>query len=238
MMDNNEVNELIDAFVGYREMLVPIQSDLHEFLSTYEALQNDISKIDMAFSGDVQKKLNEIYGLLAKQAEKSEMLTRRVDQFLTSSNKYTEEVEKLISTFENISERIETVNKIEEKADEQIGKLDQIIEEKRRSYNLKDLEKSLDSYNANLQTVSDFINKQVADNLVENSKTIQSVKDSNENIAKRLEDENKSIEKLVEQYSSSNELLKKIIEKNDVNEAYIFDMFDEWAKSRGVKTKK
>ena len=31
-MDNNEVNALIDAFVGYREMLVPIQSDLHEFL--------------------------------------------------------------------------------------------------------------------------------------------------------------------------------------------------------------
>ncbi len=237
-MDNNEVNELIDAFVGYREMLVPIQSDLHEFLSTYEALQSDISKIDAAFSGDVQKKLSEIYDLLAKQAEKSEMLTRKVDQFLTSSNKYTEEVDKLISTFEDISNRINTVNEIESKAEEQIGRLDEIIEEKKKSYNLKDLEKSLDSYNANLQTVNDFINKKVAENIVENSKAIQSVKDGNENIAKRLEEENKTISDLVSQYSSSNELLKKIVEKQDVNESYIFDILDKWAEERQVKMKK
>lgn len=237
-MDNNEVNELIDAFVGYREMLVPIQSDLHEFLSTYEALQSDISKIDAAFSGDVQKKLSEIYDLLAKQAEKSEMLTRKVDQFLTSSNKYTEEVDKLISTFEDISNRINTVNEIESKAEEQIGRLDEIIEEKKKSYNLKDLEKSLDSYNANLQTVNDFINKKVAENIVENSKAIQSVKDGNENIAKRLEEENKTISDLVCQYSSSNELLKKIVEKQDVNESYIFDILDKWAEERQVKMKK
>lgn len=237
-MDNNEVNELIDAFVGYREMLVPIQSDLHEFLSTYEALQSDISKIDAAFSGDVQKKLSEIYDLLAKQAEKSDMLTRKVDQFLTSSNKYTEEVDKLISTFEDISNRINTVNEIESKAEEQIGRLDEIIEEKKKSYNLKDLEKSLDSYNANLQTVNDFINKKVAENIVENSKAIQSVKDGNENIAKRLEEENKTISDLVSQYSSSNELLKKIVEKQDVNESYIFDILDKWAEERQVKMKK
>ena len=237
-MDNNEVNELIDAFVGYREMLVPIQSDLHEFLSTYEALQSDISKIDAAFSGDVQKKLSEIYDLLAKQAEKSEMLTRKVDQFLTSSNKYTEEVDKLISTFEDISNRINTVNEIESKAEEQIGRLDEIIEEKKKSYNLKDLEKSLDSYNANLQTVNDFINKKVAENIVENSKAIQSVKDGNENIAKRLEEENKTISDLVSQYSSSNALLKNIVEKQDVNESYIFDILDKWAEERQVKMKK
>jgi len=41
-MENNEVNALIDAFVGYREMLAPIQANLHEFLDTYSALKNDV----------------------------------------------------------------------------------------------------------------------------------------------------------------------------------------------------
>ena len=92
-MENSEVNALIDAFVGYREMLVPIQADMHEFLETYGALRSDVEKLDNAFSGDVQGKLSEIYKTLASQAEKSEELTRKVDQFLKSSSKYTEEVE-------------------------------------------------------------------------------------------------------------------------------------------------
>ena len=237
-MDNNEVNALIDAFVGYREMLVPIQSDLHEFLSTYEALKNDLQKMDTAFSGDVQKKLTEIYSSLSSQAEKSAELTRKVDQFLQSSNRYTEEVNKLISTFESISGRISSVNELEAKAEEQIGKLDTILDEKRRSYNLKDLEKSLDQYNANLQNVSDFINKQVAENIIENTRSIQSVKDGNENISKRLEEEKKSVDDLVGEYKSSNELLRKIVENQDVNEEYIFDIIDRWAESRKVKTKR
>ena len=237
-MDNNEVNALIDAFVGYREMLVPIQADLHEFLSSYEALRSDVQKMDEAFSGDVQKKLSEIYSSLSSQAEKSAELTRKVDQFLQSSNRYTEEVNKLISTFENISSRISSVNEIEAKAEEQIGKLDTILDEKRRSYNLKDLEKSLDQYNANLENVSDFINKQVAENVIESSKSIQSIKDGNENIAKRLEEEKKSIDDLVGEYKASNELLRKIVESQDVNEEYIFDIIDRWAESRKVKTKR
>ena len=35
-----------------------------------------------------------------------------------------------------------------------------------------------------------------------------------------------------------NELLKKIVEKQDVNEAYIFDILDKWAEDRKVKIKK
>ena len=194
--------------------------------------------MDTAFSGDVQKKLTEIYSSLSSQAEKSAELTRKVDQFLQSSNRYTEEVNKLISTFESISGRISSVNELEAKAEEQIGKLDNILDEKRRSYNLKDLEKSLDQYNANLQNVSDFINKQVAENIIENTRSIQSVKDGNENIAKRLEEEKKSVDDLVGEYKSSNELLRKIVENQDVNEEYIFDIIDRWAESRKVKTKR
>lgn len=237
-MDNNEVNALIDAFVGYREMLVPIQADMHEFLNTYSALKTDVEKLDSAFSGDVQAKLGDIYKLLASQAEKSEELINKVDQFLKSSNKYTEKVDSLMNMFDNIEGRISAVNALEQKAEEQISKLDTVIEEKKRNYNLKELEKSLEQYNANLQMVGDFINKDVAENIVQNTRSIQSIKDGSDNIAKRLEEEKKSIDELIATYVSSNELLKKIAQKQDVNEEYIFDILDRWAEDRKVKHKK
>lgn len=237
-MDNNEVNALIDAFVGYREMLVPIQTDMHEFLETYGAMKNDVDKLNTAFSGNVQGKLAEIYKLLESQAEKSEALTRKVDEFLKSTNKYTEEVDKLITMFQSIQGRISDVNELEAKAEEQIQKLDTIIEEKRRNYDLKDLKKSLDQYNSNLQSVGDFINKDVAENIISNTRFIQEIKSGNENIAKRLEEEKFSIDALATNYIESNNLLKTIVEKQDVNEEYIFDILDRWAESRKVKTKK
>ena len=236
-MENSEVNALIDAFIGYREMLVPIQNDLHDFLETYDALKNDVSKIDKAFSGDVQGKLTEIYKTLSAQAEKSEALTRKVDEFLQSTNKYTEEVSKLMSMFETIETRISAVNDIETKAEEQISRLDVILDEKKKNYDLKDLKNSLDRYNANLQSVSEFINKDVAEDLKENSKTIQEIKSGNSNVVAHLAEEKSSIEELAKNYQQSNELLKKILEKNDVNEEYIFDIMDKWAEERRVKTK-
>ena len=140
--------------------------------------------------------------------------------------------------FASIQGRISAVNELEEKAEEQISRLDSIIEEKKRNYDLKDLKKSLDSYNANLQVVGDFINKDVADNIIANTNSIREIKEGNENVAKRLQDEKQSIDELAKAYQSSNELLKKIIEKNDVNEEYIFDVLDKWAEDRKVKIKK
>ena len=236
-MENNEVNALIDAFIGYREMLVPIQNDMHDFLETYDALKNDVEKLDKAFSGDVQGKLTEIYKTLSSQAEKSEALTRKVDEFLKSTTKYTEEVSRLMSMFESIQTKISAVNDIETKAEEQISRLDEILEEKKRNYDLKDLKNSLDKYNSNLQSVSEFINKDVANNIVENTKTIQEIKSGNSNVVTHLMEEKSSIEELSENYKETNALLKKILEKNDVNEEYIFDIIDKWAEDRKVKTK-
>ena len=237
-MENSEVNALIDAFVGYREMLVPIQNDMHDFLETYDALRNDVEKIDKAFSGDVQGKLTEIYKTLSSQAEKSEALTRKVDEFLKSTSQYTEEVSKLMSMFESIQTKIAAVNDIESKAEEQISRLDDILEEKKRNYDLKDLKNSLDKYNANLQSVSEFINEDVAKNIMENTKTIQEIKSGNTNVVTHLMEEKSSIEELSENYKATNALLKKILEKNDVNEEYIFEIIDKWAEDRKVKTKK
>ena len=47
----------------------------------------------------------------------------------------------------------------------------------------------------------------------------------------------KVLDKLSETYKETNALLRKIVEKEDVNEAYIFDVLDKWAQSRKVKIK-
>ncbi len=237
-MDTKEIDSLIEAFIGYREMLVPIQSELHDFLNTYDSLKDTTERLRTSFSDDAKEKLNEIYKSLSVQAKKSEELSERVDQFLKSSEKYTDEVSKLISTFEGINSRILNVNEIEKKAEEQIGKLDEIIEEKRKSYNLKELQRNLEVYNTNLQATSDFINKDVVESVVTSTKLVQSIKDGNENIFKLLESEKNNIGELVDSYNNSNNLLKKVIENNDVNEEYIFDILDRWAESRRVKTKR
>jgi len=51
-------------------------------------------------------------------------------------------------------------------------------------------------------------------------------------------EEKESIDKLVESYNSSNKLLKKVVESNDVNEQYIFEILDKWAELRNLKIKK
>ena len=237
-MENSEINSLINAFVGYRDMLVPIQADLHDFLNTYLLVKEDVDKLNKSFSGDAKSKLNEIYQNLSSQAQKSEQLILKVDQFLQSSTRYTQQVDKLISTFESINGRMSAINEIETKAEEQISKLDEIIEEKRRTYNLKELQKSLENYSANIEAANNYINKDVAENIASSTRMVQSIKDGNENIVKFLEEEKRGIGGLAESYKNTSELLKKIVEKNGVNEEYIFDILDRWAESRRVKTKR
>ena len=77
----------------------------------------------------------------------------------------------------------------------------------------------------------------MAEDLKESSKTIQEIKSGNSNVVAHLQEEKSSIEELTKNYQQSNELLKKILEKNDVNEEYIFDIMDKWAEERRVKTK-
>ena len=124
-------------------------------------------------------------------------------------------------------------NEIEQKIDDGTYRK----EEKRKNYDLKDLKNSLDKYNSNLQVVSEFINKDVAENIVENSKLIQDIKNGNKDVVSHLQEEKTSIDNLAKNYADSAALLKKIVEKNDVNEEYIFDILDKWAEDRKVKTK-
>ncbi len=237
-MDNGDLKKLISTFKEYRDLLTPIQRNLQTFAETYDYLREDIEKINVAFEGDIRGNLKEIYDTLSTQANKATDLSSRIDDFVKVSNQYTSSIHKFLSIFEEITKKIETVEKIEAKAEEQISKLDSIIEEKKKSYNIRDLQKSLANYNENVQQVSEFINEKVAESIKENNHILNQIKDDNNNIISKLQQEKSSIDDLLHQYKTTNQLLKNIVEKQDVNEEYIFDILDNWAISRKVKIKK
>lgn len=237
-MDNTEIRNLITTFKEYRDLLTPIEQNLKEFSLSFDSISADIKNLNSSFDGNVQAKLDGIVKELSGQVDKVKNLSGQVDSFLSSTSRYVASVDKLISICGRIEDKLSAVDKIESEAVEQISKLDEIIEEKKKSYNIKQLEKNLETYNIGVQKVSEFINKDVADVLKESSDKIQAIQDKNNSIYQTIVGEKENVDKLITSYNANNELLKKVIEKNDVNEQYIYEILDKWADTRKVKIKK
>lgn len=237
-MNDNEVKVLIETFKGYRDLLTPIQSNLNDFIATYSGLQGDIDRLNQAFSGDAKTNLEKIYRALSGQAEKATDLAGQIDRFMKMSNKYTDDVAKLLGAVEKVADKLENISALENKAETQLEKLETILNEKRKSYNVKDLERTLENYDDNVRRMNDFINKDVAEKVADSNAKINAVKSGSEAMLNRISQEKTSIEELTATYRETNKLLRQIIEKDDVNEAYLYDILDKWAQERKVKIKK
>ena len=237
-MENNEIKMLIATFKEYRDLITPIEQNLKAFSSSFESIKEDVKNLNNGFDGSLQTKLDKIYNELSVQAEKAKTLTTEVDKFISTTNKYVSSVDALVNMCAKIEDKIANVNNIQNKAEAQIEKLNTIIEEKKKSYDIKQLEKNLENYNVGVQKVSEYINQDVAQALKTSSEKISEIKDKNENIYDAILEEKSSIDKLVESYNSSNKLLRKVVESNDVNEQYIFEILDKWAEERNLKIKK
>ena len=238
MENESQVKELIDVFIQYRDLITPIEQNLRNFAETYDNMRNDIQELSRSFDGNIQKKLDAIYLDLSKQFEKSKDLSSQIDLFKQRTDSFASKLENLINIFGNIENKINRIDEIESRATMQLEKLDAIAEQKRKMYNLKDLEKSIDSYNVNVQKINEYINKDIAVALKNNNEKIGAIKDKSESVFESLVKEESSIVELVKSYNQTNQLLKQIVESKDVNEQYVFDLIDMWAKDRGVKLKK
>ena len=233
-----DIKMLIATFKEYRDLIGPIEENLREFSSSFESVKADISNLNNSFDGNLQNKLDQIYKELSTQADKAKTLANQVDRFLGATNKYVSGVENVVSLVSQIEDKLNSVNELQQKAESQIEKLNVIIEEKRKTYDIRGLEKNLENYNVGVQKVSEFINKDVAESLKNSSDKIKEIQDKNISIYDAIVSEKGSIDQLVDSYTTSNKLLKKIVEDNDVNEEYIFEILDKWALDRKVKTKK
>ena len=135
-----DVKSLVEAFKEYRDLLTPVTENLREFADTYDSLKGDIGRLSEAFEGDVTGNLDRIYKTLTKEAEKAQSLSHEIDAFLSRSEKYEAQLEKLSATFEKLDGTLSSLSKLESDAEEQIGKLESTLDEKRKNYNLKELE--------------------------------------------------------------------------------------------------
>ncbi|MDR1939906.1 MAG: hypothetical protein LBQ40_03840 [Clostridiales bacterium] len=237
-MGNQETQTLIDAFKAYRDLLTPIQSNLNDFIGLYSGVKESADTLNAAFGGNVRADVEKLYKNLLSQVERANELSSKIDKFMTLTNKYTAEINQMLTVFGKVEEKLAAVNAIESKAEEQIGRLDALLEEKTKNYNVKELQKTLDGYNRDIQKVGEFINRDVAESLSQSRIKLDVMKSDLEGIVKKQKDESADMEKIIESYAQTSDFLKKIAEKQDVNEAYIFDILDQWADSRKVKIKK
>ncbi len=237
-MDSQEVKLLIETFKNYRDLLTPIQANLNDFIATYSGVQSDLDRLNQAFSGDARGSLDKIYRTLSGQAEKAVALSTQIERFMSMSGKYTADISRLLNVVEKVADSLDGINKLESKAEEQLGKLEGLLNEKRKSYNVKELERTLENYDENVRRMNDFINKDVAEKVQDSNAKINAVKSGSEALLNRISQERTSIEELTATYKETNRLLNSMIEKEDVNEAYIYDILDNWARDRKVKIKK
>ena len=97
---------------------------------------------------------------------------------------------------------------------------------------------SVYDYNVNVEKISDFINKDIAEVLKQNADKIEAIRRENEALSKTVAEQSKDIATLIAEFSNTSALLKKLVEGSTVNEEYLYDAFDKWAEDRKVKIKK
>lgn len=237
-ISENSIKELIDSFVAYRNLLAPLQDSLHSVSKSYEEIRNDLDNLTKSFSGNAANQLEKVHSTINAQAKSGQELGRRIEEYATSSEKYAQAVNDMSSRFSEVVNRIDSLSKIEKSAQSQLAQIDNLITEKKSSYNLKELQKSLDGYNKNVEKISDFINKDIASVLKQNAEKIETIRKENEELSTAVSEQGKDIAILITEFSQTSALLKKLVEGSSVNEEYLFDAFDKWAADRKVKIKK
>lgn len=238
MTEVKELQELIEAFIAYREVLTPLTDNIKAVVDAYGGIRSDVERLDKAFSGETKTQLDKIYNSLSAQAKSSRDLTQKIDEFAKSGEKYGQAVSDMTAKFAAIEDRLSAIDRLEKTAEEQLARLDAIVNEKKVTYNVKDLQKSLDQYNKNVERVSEFINKDVAAVLQDNGKKIEEIRRENEAISAALAEQNKTVKELTYAFRETTEALRNTVEGEEVNEAYLFDILDKWALSRKVKVKR
>lgn len=238
MSDINDIKQLIDSFTAYRNVLSPLQESLHSLAETYGAIRADLDNLSKNFSGNAGSQLEKIHATLNQQARSGQELTNRIEEYAESGAKYARAVESMTKRFGEIASSLDTIDQLEKTAERLMGRLEELVEEKRASYNVKELQRSLDTYNKNVEKISEFINKDIASVLQQNAEKIESIKRENEALAVVVGEQGKAVAELTAMFAETSVLLRKVVEKGSVNEEYVFDVFDKWAADRNVKIKK
>lgn len=235
-MENN-LQTLISIFTEYRNLLTPIEENLSKFSQSYLSVKDNLEMLCKNLESQSTNQLEYIFNTLKTQAETSNKLVTKINEFSNFTNNYNSKIEKLLNSFSRLEEKLKFLDTLESQTTSKLEKLDILLESKKKEIDIVKLQKSLENYDSKVQKVSEFINFDVAENLKENSKMITKIENDNMEVLNSLKAQNQNIQSLMQSYQNSVAVLKSVIENNEVNEAYIFEILDKWALSRKVKTK-
>ncbi|MDE7372629.1 MAG: hypothetical protein K2N18_01045, partial [Clostridia bacterium] len=211
-MNDASIKELIDSFIAYRNLIAPLQDSLNSVGKAYDEIRNDLDNLSKSFSGNAASQLEKVHSTLNAQAKSGQELTRRIEEYAASGEKYAQSVENMSARFTEVVDRIDSLSEIEKSAQAQLARIDALIADKRSSYNLKELQKSLDGYNTNVEKISTFINKDIASVLKQNADKIEAIRKENQELSAAVAEQGKDIAVLIEQFSNTSALLKKLVE--------------------------
>ncbi len=237
-MNENAINELIESFVAYREMISPIRDSLADVSRSYKEIGDDLDALSKNLNAGSLDRLEKVHSSLAAQAKNGQELARRLSEYAQAGEKYAQAVDEMSTLFSGLASRMTSLEETENAARRQIEKIDGLIDEKKAPYNLKDLQKSLDRYSVNIEKISDFINRDIAAVMKQNADKIENIRKENEDLKEVVLQQSRDIAALTEMFRETTALLKNVVEGSTVNEQYIFDAFDKWAADRKVKIKK
>ncbi len=236
-MNDDSIKELIESFIAYRDLIAPLKDSLAEVGRTYGEIRDDLDSLSKNLSGGASGQLDRIHQTLAAQAKNGQELSRRIDEYAQAGDKFAQAVREMTSQFSGLAERITSLEETEKNARAQIERIDALLEEKKASYNLKDLQKSLDRYNVNIEKISEFINRDIAVVMKQNADATDAIRKENDELKALVTQQNGDIKALCDAFGQTSQLLKTVVEGGAVNEQYIFDVMDKWAADRKVKTR-
>ncbi|MDE5548498.1 MAG: hypothetical protein K2J30_05840, partial [Clostridia bacterium] len=87
------MQELIESFIAYRNLLAPLQDSLHSVSKTYEEIRNDLDNLMKSFSGGAANQLEKVHATINAQAKSGQELGRRIEEYAASGEKYAQAVE-------------------------------------------------------------------------------------------------------------------------------------------------
>lgn len=128
-MNENSIQELIESFVAYRNMLEPVRQGLSEVSKTYGQICDDLDSLSKSLSGGAWERLEKVHSSLEAQAKNSQTLARKIDEYAASGERYAKAVDEMSALFANLSNRIASLEETENGARRQIERIDALIEE-------------------------------------------------------------------------------------------------------------
>ena len=73
-MNENTIQELIDSFIAYRNLIAPLQDSLMSVSKSYEEIRNDLDALTKSFSGNTASQLEKVHATRSAHAKSGQEL--------------------------------------------------------------------------------------------------------------------------------------------------------------------